>query len=78
VLNPYPSCPEGYAEYALFPGDEEPVRLSAIHGAWLHELAERFALVWATGTRCSHGPTPKAGRFGLGTPGSDPVGLNRV
>jgi hypothetical protein len=48
VLNPYPACPAGYSEYAIFPEDDEPVRLCAIHGDWLRELAERFMLVWAT------------------------------
>jgi hypothetical protein len=49
VLNPFaaPSCPRGYTEHAFFPG-EEPVRLSAAHGAWLQELATRFQLAWAT------------------------------
>jgi hypothetical protein len=49
VLNPYagPACPAGFAEHDLFPG-EEPVRLCADHGAWLHELAERFDLAWGT------------------------------
>ncbi|HUK94034.1 MAG TPA: HAD domain-containing protein [Gaiellaceae bacterium] len=49
VLNPYPDCPPGFVEHAFFPGDEEPVRLAAIHGEWLHELARRFTMVWATG-----------------------------
>jgi len=48
VLNPYPACPPGFAEYALFPDDDEPVRLAVVHGEWLHELARRFRLVWAT------------------------------
>jgi hypothetical protein len=49
VLNPYPECPEGFTEYDFFPEDEEPVRLAAIHREWLHELAEIFTMVWATG-----------------------------
>jgi hypothetical protein len=48
VLNPYPNCPSGFEEYEFFPADAEPVRLATVHGAWLHVLAERFALVWAT------------------------------
>jgi len=49
VLNPYPGCPDGFAEYDLFPEDDEPVRLGSIHRDWLHELAESFTMVWATG-----------------------------
>jgi len=49
VLNPYPGTPAGYDEYAIFPEDAEPVRLCAIHGDWLRELAERFTVAWATG-----------------------------
>lgn len=41
-------CLEGYTEVMLFPEDDEPARLSATHGVWLHELAERFDLVWAS------------------------------
>jgi HAD domain in Swiss Army Knife RNA repair proteins len=50
VLNPFAAsaCPPGYREYDFFPG-EEPVRLCALHGPWLHELAARFQIVWATG-----------------------------
>ena len=50
VLNPYAAatCPEGYVEHDVFPG-EEPVRLCAGHGPWLHELAGAFELVWGTG-----------------------------
>jgi HAD domain in Swiss Army Knife RNA repair proteins len=51
VLNPYPDCPPGFAEYALFAVDDEPVRLADVHGEWLHELAHRFRLVWATAWR---------------------------
>lgn len=49
VLNPFPECPEGYAEYELFPEDEEPVRLARSHGEWLAELVEAFDAIWATG-----------------------------
>jgi hypothetical protein len=51
VLNPYPNCPPGFVEHALFADDDEPVRLAAFHGEWLHELAHRFTLVWATAWR---------------------------
>jgi hypothetical protein len=49
VLNPYPDCPDGFTEYDFFPEDDEPVRLAAIHREWLHDLAESFTMVWATG-----------------------------
>ena len=49
VLNPFPDTPPGYEEYAFFPEDDEPVRLHARHRPWLHELAQRFELAWATG-----------------------------
>lgn len=51
VLNVYgvDGCPAGYAEYDLFPEDEEPTRLAAIHGDWLRELGSVFDLVWASG-----------------------------
>ena len=48
VLNPYPDCPSGFEEYRFFPEDDEPVRLAEIHRRWLHELAARFVLVWAS------------------------------
>jgi hypothetical protein len=48
VLNPYPGLPEGYKEFEFFPEDEEPVRLAAVHGDWLRELASHFTMVWAT------------------------------
>jgi hypothetical protein len=50
VLNPYAgvACPAGFAEHDLFPG-EEPVRLCADHGAWLHELAAMFPIDPAIG-----------------------------
>lgn len=49
VLNPFPECPEGYAEYDFFPEDDEPVRLARVHGEWLRELARAFEVVWASG-----------------------------
>lgn len=49
VLNPYPDCPEGYSEYEFFPENDEPVRLAAVHGEWLRELARHFTMAWATG-----------------------------
>lgn len=50
VLNPWgrESLPEGFREYRLFPQEDEPVRLNAVHGRWLKELAASFDLVWAT------------------------------
>ena len=48
VLNPYPDTPAGYSEHAIFSEDEEPVRLCALHGEWLRELAERFTLAWGS------------------------------
>jgi len=49
VLNPFPSTPEGFEEYAFFPGEHEPVRLSPVHGEWLVELGEVYDIAWATG-----------------------------
>ena len=50
VLNVYgvEECPPGYAEFDLFPGDDEPVRLAVVHGEWLRELAVVFDLAWAS------------------------------
>ena len=48
VLNPFPRTPEGFYEYKLFAGDEDPVRLSARHGEWLRELGAIFEIVWAS------------------------------
>jgi len=50
VLNPWgvDECPAGFVEYALFPEDDEPVRLAAVHGEWLAELTAAFDLVWAS------------------------------
>jgi hypothetical protein len=49
VLNPYGAvtCPSGYAEHDLFPG-EDPVRVCASHGPLLLSLAEHAELTWAT------------------------------
>ncbi len=49
VLNPYgtATCPEGFTEYDLFPG-EEPVRLCPAHGEWISELRHVFDIAWAT------------------------------
>jgi HAD domain in Swiss Army Knife RNA repair proteins len=49
VLNPYGTvtCPEGFTEYDLFPG-EEPVRVCPAHGEWISELREVFDVAWAT------------------------------
>lgn len=41
-------CPEGFCEYELFSGDDEPVRLAAVHGKWLRELSAVFDLAWAS------------------------------
>ena len=48
VLNPYPDCPDSFTEYVFFPEDDEPVRLSTLHGDWLRELAAHFAMAWAS------------------------------
>jgi hypothetical protein len=50
VLNPLSGehCPDGFSEYHLFPADDEPVRLAAVHGKWLRELSVGFDLVWAS------------------------------
>jgi hypothetical protein len=49
VLNPYGTvtCPEGFTEDGLFPG-EEPVRLCPAHGEWITELRHVFDVAWAT------------------------------
>jgi hypothetical protein len=49
VLNPYGTvtCPEGFTEYDLFPG-EDPVRLCPAHGEWISELRQVFDVAWAT------------------------------
>lgn len=41
-------CPEGFSDFDLFPGDDEPVRLCPAHGEWLGELGEQFDLAWAS------------------------------
>lgn len=48
VLNPYaaPTCPPGYTEYELFPG--ELVRVRRDHGLMLLRLAPHFDLIWTT------------------------------
>jgi hypothetical protein len=48
VLNPFPSTPVGYDEYSFFEEDEEPVRLNLEHAKWLHQLATKFDIVWAS------------------------------
>lgn len=50
VLSPYAAerCPDGFAEYTLFPDDPEPHRLCLQHGAWLTELAGHYDLVWGS------------------------------
>jgi hypothetical protein len=50
VLNPWAATtlPEGFAEYVLFPADEEPHRFAAHHGEWIRELARSFDVVWAS------------------------------
>lgn len=50
VLNVFgvENCPAGYSEFELFPEDDEPARLCAIHGEWLGELGEQFDLTWAS------------------------------
>ena len=49
VLNPYEGeCPDGFVEHWLFPEDDEPVRVCATHGEWLHELATVYELVWGS------------------------------
>jgi HAD domain in Swiss Army Knife RNA repair proteins len=49
VLNPFPNTPAGFREYDFFPEADGPVRLSALHRDWLHELASVYEVVWATG-----------------------------
>lgn len=50
VLNVYDvgSCPPGYAEFWVFPEDDEPLRLAVVHGQWLRELSGAFDLVWVS------------------------------
>ena len=49
VLNPYgtATCPEGFSEYDLFPG-EEPARLCPAHGDWISDSGHVFDVAWAT------------------------------
>ena len=48
VLNPFPDTPDGYAEHAFFPDDDEPVRLHPAHADWLRELMADFEIAWAS------------------------------
>jgi hypothetical protein len=65
VLNPYgPDCPPGFVEHALFPDEDEPVRLCAVHGEWIAELAGAYDVVWATGW-CELGTGPRGGPVAL-------------
>lgn len=50
VLNPYAavSCPKGYVEYDMFPG-EELIRVNREHGQWIRELLGLADVCWATG-----------------------------
>ena len=50
VLNPYgfDKVPRDFNPYWFFPEDDEPVYLSDTHGKWLHELSDRFDMVWAS------------------------------
>lgn len=45
VLNPLSPDPEQFTQH---PVDAFTVNISAEHGTWLKELADRFELVWAT------------------------------
>jgi hypothetical protein len=48
VLNPWGvEIPPGFTEHHLFPG-ENPVRVSTLHGEWLHELSCAYELMWGT------------------------------
>jgi hypothetical protein len=64
VLNPFPSTPDGFDEFAFFPGEDEPVRLTPVHGEWLVELGEVFEIAWATGWG-DHANRILAPHFGL-------------
>ena len=50
VLNPWAAevCPEGFQEHALFLGDDDPIRVAAVHGSWIRELESSFYVVWAS------------------------------
>jgi hypothetical protein len=48
VLSPFPDLPDGFEEH-VFSDEEEPVRLTRVHGEWLTELGEVFEIAWATG-----------------------------
>jgi hypothetical protein len=48
VLNPYgPDSPPGFVDHELFPS-AKPIRVSASHGEWLHELSIPYELVWGS------------------------------
>jgi len=64
VLNPFPATPDGFDEFAFFPGEDEPVRLTPVHGEWLVELGEVFEIAWATGWG-DHANRILAPHFGL-------------
>src|SRR5579875_2103137 len=44
VLNVFgvDACPNGYAEHAVFPEDDQPMRSATIHGVWLRDPAGAF------------------------------------
>gem|GEM_PF-4311197 len=50
VLNVFgvDACPNGYAEHAVFPEDDQPMRSATIHGVWLRDPAGAFDLAWAS------------------------------
>jgi hypothetical protein len=49
VLNPYgQDCPAGFVEHLVVPDEDVPVRLCAVHGEWIAELAGAYDVVWAT------------------------------
>jgi hypothetical protein len=64
VLNPFGATPDGFDEFAFFPGEDEPVRLTPVHGEWLVELGEVFEIAWATGWG-DHANRILAPHFGL-------------
>lgn len=58
VLNLYEGdCPDGFVEHWLFPQDDEPARVCAAHGEWLHELATVYELVWASSSTAAERAT---------------------
>lgn len=50
VLNPYgfDQPPSGFLPHWFFPEEDYPTYLAEVHGGWLHELSERFDMVWAS------------------------------